>query len=512
MAQMPAQQGLAAHGHILNAGDMQAYARQGTVPLLADFRFTDTSALISPNVVVGLLRLAEFLILSSLGLAIGAVYLAPPNMVLNYHYLPAILAASAGTILMFQFLGLYTLQALMSYVRQAPRVMLGWTIMCAALVAAVFFFKAGDHFSRVWFAIWFASGAIALISTRLILSRFARAWARQGRLNRRAIIYGCDEHAKSLIAALEAERDSDIRICGLFDDRNDARTAPSVAGYPLLGNVNELMEFARKTRVDMLIVSLPLAAETRMQMLLRRLWVLPIDIRLAVQGTGLRFRPQAYSYIGNIPMLDLADKPIANWDFVLKWLFDKVVGMAALFVLAPVMALVAMAVKFDSSGPVLFRQRRYGFNNELIEVLKFRSMYVDMADQNAAKLVTKGDRRVTKVGRFIRRTSLDELPQLFNVLKGELSLVGPRPHALQAKAADHLYDEVVDGYFARHKVKPGITGWAQVHGWRGETDTREKIEKRVEHDLYYIENWSVFLDVYILFKTPFSLLKTDNAY
>ncbi len=162
---------------------------------------------------------------------------------------------------------------------------------------------------------------------------------------------------------------------------------------------------------------------------------------------------------------------------------------------------------------MFFRQKRYGFNNELIEVFKFRSMFVDQSDTNAAKLVTRGDPRVTKVGRFIRKTSIDELPQLFNVVfKGDLSLVGPRPHALHAKAENRLYDQVVDGYFARHKVKPGITGWAQVNGWRGETDTNEKIQRRVECDLYYIENWSVFFDFYIVATTPFALLKPENAY
>jgi lipopolysaccharide/colanic/teichoic acid biosynthesis glycosyltransferase len=182
-------------------------------------------------------------------------------------------------------------------------------------------------------------------------------------------------------------------------------------------------------------------------------------------------------------------------------------------VLSPLLIAVAVAVKLDSRGPILFRQKRFGFNNELIEVFKFRSMYIDKADENAAKLVTKNDPRVTRVGRFIRKTSLDELPQLFNVVfKGNLSLVGPRPHALHAKAEDRLYDQVVDGYFARHRVKPGITGWAQVNGWRGETDTSEKIQRRVEHDLHYIENWSVFFDLYILALTPFALAKSENAY
>jgi exopolysaccharide biosynthesis polyprenyl glycosylphosphotransferase len=198
---------------------------------------------------------------------------------------------------------------------------------------------------------------------------------------------------------------------------------------------------------------------------------------------------------------------------VLKWIFDKVVGTAMLILLSPLLLLTALAVKLDSPGPVLFRQKRFGFNNDLVEIFKFRSMYVDQLDQGADKLVTKADPRVTRVGRFIRKASLDELPQLLNVvLYGNLSLVGPRPHALQAKAADRLYDQVVDGYFARHRVKPGITGWAQIHGWRGETDTQEKIQKRVEHDLHYIENWSLLLDLLILLKTPASLIGNKNAF
>jgi exopolysaccharide biosynthesis polyprenyl glycosylphosphotransferase len=198
---------------------------------------------------------------------------------------------------------------------------------------------------------------------------------------------------------------------------------------------------------------------------------------------------------------------------VMKWLFDKIVGTLALICLSPLMLLVALAIKLDSKGPVFFKQRRYGFNNELVEVYKFRSLYTEHTDASASRLVTKNDPRVTRVGRFIRKTSIDELPQLLNVvLIGNLSLVGPRPHAVNAKAAEHLYDEAVDGYFARHRVKPGITGWAQIHGWRGETDSKEKIQRRVEHDLYYIENWSLLLDLSILLKTPFALLKSESAY
>src|SRR5204862_2304318 len=197
--------------------------------------------------------------------------------------------------------------------------------------------------------------------------------------------------------------------------------------------------------------------------------------------------PRAYSFAGTVPLIDIVDKPITDWDVVVKWVFDKSVAALALLALAPVMALVALAIKLDSKGPVLFRQKRHGFNNELIDVFKFRSMFVDQADANAAKLVTKGDPRVTRVGRFIRKTSLDELPQLFNVMRGELSLVGPRPHAVNAHTSERLFEQVVDGYFARHRVKPGVTGWAQINGWRGEIDTPEKIRRRTEYDLDYIE-------------------------
>jgi Undecaprenyl-phosphate glucose phosphotransferase len=286
-----------------------------------------------------------------------------------------------------------------------------------------------------------------------------------------------------------------------------------VAGCPKLGRVADLVEFARRTRVDLVLVSMPLSAETRVLEMLKQLWVLPVDIRLSAHMSKLRLTSRAYSYVGTLPVFDMADRPISDWNLVFKWLFDKIVAVVALLLLSPVMVVTAIAIKLESKGPVFFRQKRHGFNNELIEVFKFRSMYTDMSDAKATRLVTRDDPRVTKVGRIIRRTSIDELPQLFNVLMGQLSVVGPRPHALEAKAANLLYYEAVEGYFARHRVKPGMTGWAQINGWRGETDTIDKIMHRVSHDLYYIEHWSILLDLYIVVMTPISLLsKNENAY
>ncbi len=450
--------------------------------------------------------------LAAAGFAVATGWLGLGETFEDSRYVTAILMTALAAVIGTQRLELYTMASLTSPLRQLPKVAFAWSTALALLVATVFLLKAGVEFSRGWLLLWYVAGFAAAASFRYAASAQIHQWSHSSRLNRRAVVFGAGPQGLALIEALEADATSDVRICGVFDDRGSDRIAGGIRGYPMLGNIDELVAFCRSTPVDLLIVSLPLTAETRLLQILKKLWVLPLDIRLAAHANKLRFRPRAYSFVGAVPLIDLFDKPLADWDSLVKAAFDKTIAILALILLSPVMALVALAIKADSRGPVLFRQKRFGFNNELIDVYKFRSMYTDMTDTNAARLVTKDDPRVTRVGRFIRKSSLDELPQLFNVLRGTLSLVGPRPHALQAKAADQLYHEVVDGYFARHKVKPGITGWAQINGWRGETDTSEKIQKRVDCDLYYIENWSLILDVYILARTPFALLKSENAY
>ena len=468
----------------------------------------------SPIVVAGMVRAAEFMLIAMIGIAtyFGYVYNAYGH-VFDWYYIATAFAVAALAMIAFQAADIYQIQAFRNSVGQCARLTVAWAIVFLLLVAVVFFAQLGGMYSRLWLTSTFGIGLFALYASRLFLYGVVRRWTREGRLDRRAVVVGGGSPGEHLVTALDRQRDSDVRLVGVFDDRGDDRAPLACAGLQKLGTVDDLVEFARRTRVDLVIFSLPISAESRILQMLKKLWVLPVDIRLSAHTNKLQFRPRSYSYIGSVPVLDVFDRPIADWDVVMKWLFDKIVGGLALLAALPVMAIVAIAVRLDSRGPILFRQKRYGFNNELIEVFKFRSMYVEASDATAAKLVTKGDPRVTRVGRFIRKTSLDELPQLFNVgLKGNLSLVGPRPHAVHAKAVDRLYDEAVDGYFARHRVKPGITGWAQINGWRGETDNDEKIQRRVEHDLYYIENWSVLFDLYILVMTPFSLLKTENAY
>lgn len=476
------------------------------------FRSGGKVDLLSPVVVVGLVRFAEFAIAVLSGLALAVLYVGAPVVTADLLYGTVIVIAAAVTVIAFDLLGLYSMRALAAFPLSLPRLMLGWAAALAAAGVLIFFLKAGQEFSRVWLAVWMVVGGVAFASERAALALVLARLRNSGRLVRRAVIYGTGTLTDELLLALENEQASEIRIVGVFDDRGIARGAPSRSAGARLGTLDELVDAARAARVDLVIIALPLAGERRLHDVASRLSVLPADIRLPAGAMQLRLAPRLYSHLGSVAMLDLYDRPIADWGYVVKWLFDKSIGLAAVTMLAPVMLLVAAAIKLDSRGPVFFRQRRYGFNNELIEVFKFRSMHVDMTDHDASRLVTKGDPRVTRVGRFIRKTSLDELPQLFNVLKGDLSLVGPRPHAVSAKAQDRLYNEVVTRYYARHKVKPGITGWAQIRGWRGETDTEEKIEQRVSHDLYYIDNWSVFFDLYILVMTPLALLKSENAY
>ena len=468
--------------------------------------------LISTRVISSTVRSAEGLLVAIAGVFLAWFHPGYDNWEMTPFYAPLLVATAIALPLLAHAFGLYSMQAMLRPVENLARIATVWTTIFAAIAMTALLAKSGEAYSRIWLSSWFLLGLSLLVIERIATAQLMRAWNRNGQLSRHAVLVGGGKPAGDLMAAITSTEHSDIDVVGIFDDRDDLRSPLQVGQLRKLGNVSELVDFVRQARIDLLLVTLPLTAEDRMLQILKRLWVLPVDIRLSAYSQKFHYRPRAYSYIGNVPFLDVFDKPLGEWGSILKTIEDKVIAALALVLLSPLMLMVALAVRLDSKGPILFKQNRFGFNNELIGVYKFRSMYHDMRDADAAKLVTKGDPRVTRVGRFIRKTSLDELPQLFNVLRGELSLVGPRPHPTKAKAADQLYNDVVDGYFARHKVKPGITGWAQVNGWRGETDTTEKLQRRVEHDLYYIENWSLALDLYILWRTPIALLKAENAY
>jgi exopolysaccharide biosynthesis polyprenyl glycosylphosphotransferase len=373
----------------------------------------------------GLFRLLDFICLCAIGMAVNLLYLGNSEMLA--WYAPIVVCGSALSVLFLQIADCYQIPVL-----RAPRSAIGsiagaWVLAFGAMALSLFFMKSGDAFSRLWFAGWFVSGIGFLIIERFALGFALKHWLRNGVLERRAVIVCGGQRAQELIRSLESQPDNDIRILGVFDDRLDRRSPDLIAGYPKLGTVPELVEFVRLARVDMLIIALPMTAEKRILDLLRKLWILPVDIRIAAHASKLRFRPRSYSHVGKMAMLDVFDKPITDWDSVAKRAFDIFFSLVAIACLWPVMLAAAIAVKMTSKGPILFMQKRHGFNNEIINVYKFRSMYTDQSDPTAAKAVTKGDPRVTPVGRFLRKSSIDELPQFFNALKGDLSLVGPRP-------------------------------------------------------------------------------------
>jgi Undecaprenyl-phosphate glucose phosphotransferase len=407
----------------------------------------------------------------------------------------------------------YTIRALADFPRQALNLALAFALAIALWDAACVLANLdGAAMLRRWSLDWFAWGVGAGLAARAALALAIRVWTRRGALARRTVVVGGGEQALETIRRLEDSGKGALEILGLFDDRDRARWPEGLGRYRLLGAFDDLEHFCRNARVDLLIIALPLRAEERILHILQKLWALPVDVRISALGAKLRLRDRAYHFIGDVPFLPAFDKPLNDWAIALKTMFDRVGALALLVALSPLLALLALGVKLSSRGPALFVQKRYGFNNEEFGVYKFRTMYLDQCDFAGSKLVTRNDPRVTPFGAFLRRSSLDELPQLFNVLRGDLSLVGPRPHALKTSAAGRAYEQVVANYFARHRVKPGITGWAQVNGWRGETDTAEKIEQRVAHDLHYIEHWSVWLDIKILALTPLAVLGGRNAF
>lgn len=461
--------------------------------------------------IIGIVLLFDMMSMFAGGLA-SALALLPPHHGGDVFIGGVVLTISGLTVYILQRLWAYTIPALGIIARQIKSMLIG-LVGAFVLVTGGLFLAGVDVMAlRLWLLAWLLYALTVLPLFRFVTAAVISQAEARGELARRAVIVGGGKACEDLIARLEKTSEKTIRILGVFDDRGDERSPEAIGRYRKIGTFDELEQYCRDHYADLLIIALPATAEERILHLMRKLWELPIDVRIAAHTSRLKLSKRAYSYIGDVPFLAVFDRPLSDLNAAVKAVFDRIVAAIALVAFAPLMLLVALAVKMESKGPVFFRQPRHGFNNELISVYKFRSMYTDMADIHATKQVTKDDPRVTRVGRFIRKTSIDELPQLFNVLRGELSLVGPRPHATQTKVGSRLYQEVVDGYYARHRMKPGITGWAQINGWRGETDTAEKLERRVEHDLYYIEHWSLPFDLYILAMTPFSLLNTKNAY
>ena len=406
----------------------------------------------------------------------------------------------------------YGFRSMRALNRAAAIGLLSLAIGLGLLTAALAWAGADGPTLQGWMPVWFSASGVLMLASRTLLQFRITQLVRTGRLEHRIVLVGGGDDIAPLIHEIDRERGRGRRLCGFFDERLGNRSPAVIGGHHKTGDVDDLVEFARLAKIDTVIIAIPGASQERIRELLTRLFVLPVDIRV-IEGAEIpNSARRKRSTIGPYKLIEIYKRPIEGFSAVQKRLFDIVFGTIALVMFTPFMLATAVAIKLDSPGPVLFRQKRHGYNNKPIEVLKFRSMYTDLCDPTAVNAVRRGDARVTKVGRFIRRASIDELPQFINVIKGDLSLVGPRPHATTARTGDMLYDQIERAYSARHKVKPGVTGWAQIKGWRGEMNSEEKIRQRLEHDLYYIEHWSLWFDLKIVLLTPWSLVTTKNAY
>jgi Undecaprenyl-phosphate glucose phosphotransferase len=356
-----------------------------------------------------------------------------------------------------------------------------------------------------------AGAGVAIVSRGVLLGGLAGA-SRRLVVAQRVAVVGSGEAAARLIGWLEATEPRLVEVIGVFDDRSRERISDSALASLLRGSTADLIELYKNAPFDKIVIALPHSAEDRLLHLLRRLRQLPVDIALAPDLIGFRSAHQGQSEIAGLRLYKLTDRPIRGSQRLIKGAIDRLLSALALLFLSPLLLLVALAIRLDSRGPILFRQPRQGLGDSLFQVYKFRTMYADLGDAVGRRQTQRDDPRVTRVGAWLRRTSIDELPQLLNVLRGEMSLVGPRPHTPHMLIGDKQIFDLVDEYSFRHRVKPGITGLAQVNGYRGAIDTPEHLRARIDYDLYYIDHWSLWLDIKIMFRTAAICFTGVNAY
>jgi Undecaprenyl-phosphate glucose phosphotransferase len=459
------------------------------------------------------LRLYDVAVIACAGSMGYALYVLPGPRTLDNRYPGTIAVGVFVAAIAAHFFSAYRLESVFSRSLGAQRAIAAWLITFGSLLVVAYGLKLSEFYSRVWAVSWVLSAAGLMLVGRYVLSLVTLRWAKQGRFAFRTVIVGVGEQADELAARIAARGDGRTRIVGFVDDRDNPKGhLRSFHGHPVIPDIDQMIALVRRDAADEIIIALPWNQVQRVQELTMLLATASVRIRLAPDLAGLRFADRRVTTRAGVPMLTLFDRPISGWSHVFKLIEDQVAALVILAFTAPLMVLVAAAIKLESPGPIFFKQHRVGFNDQLFEVWKFRTMRSECADANGVVQATRNDLRVTRIGRILRKLSLDEMPQLFNVLKGDMSIIGPRPHAIMTMAEGKLFQEVVHRYAARHRVKPGITGWAQVNGWRGETDTIEKIRKRVEHDLYYIDNWSVWFDLYIVLRTLLALFRNANAY
>jgi len=434
----------------------------------------------------------------------------------------ATLATGEGFYSAYQMLGL--LAAMMTYLvfrridlteswqpgkpgSRGTQVLLNWVLLAGLLVAFGMATHLSETFAPRTVLLWLVS-VPALFFLMHVLARYGlRRLIPRLALRRSAVIVFANNSARMLGERLKGSEAYDLQ--GYFDDREEDRTGGGIPGVTLLGKARNAAQYVRDHQIEVVFVVLPDAGARRAMAVIDDLGDTTASLYYVPDFFMFSLLKAQVGEVESVPVLQVAESPFYGVDGLLKQLFDFIFAFFAVIAIAPVLLGVAIAVKLSSPGPVLFKQKRYGLNGKRFWVYKFRSMKMNAPDADKRQ-ATKDDDRITRVGRFIRKTSLDELPQFLNVLKGEMSVVGPRPHTV---AHNEHYRKQVSRYMLRHKVKPGVTGWAQVNGLRGETANIERMEERIRFDLEYIRNWSPLLDIKIIFLTVWTVVRGDeNAY
>lgn len=422
-----------------------------------------------------------------------------------HHYSLFLIPIWLTWVLLFKNIGLYKPRRIHSLFNEVLDVLKSSTISIIILITIGYFLKK-DAYSRSVFTYFWILSVTFLCIERLTLREILRIFRKRGYNTRNVIIVGAGDLGIKVADKIRDNRWSGLELIGFMDDK--APTGSKVNGTKVLGKIKELRQVIRDQKIDQIFIALPVQQYSKL---------LFITSVLSDELVTLRIVPDIYQAItlnagieefDGMPLINLTETPMYGWSVIVKRITDIIVSSTALIGLSPLFIIISLIIKLTSSGPVIFKQKRYGLDGKEIKVYKFRSMSVCEDGSNVSQ-AKKGDSRITKFGWLLRRTSLDELPQFLNVLQGRMSVVGPRPHAV---AHNEEYRKIVKSYMLRHKVKPGITGWAQVNGWRGETDTVDKMEKRVQYDLYYIENWSIWLDIKIILMTIWKGLVNKNAY
>ena len=461
----------------------------------------------SESIVAGLVGAADATVL----VVVGVFYylLIPGWDHATYQTYLTEIAINVGlTLSVFHYAGLYDCNTIVLWPSRMRQMVLLNALVTLILLTLALALRISDQFSQKWFFASFLTSSVLIFTLRGGGKVLIRQLASAGVLVRNVAIVGASGQAQHLVSRLRLEDAPWKRIVGIFDDRR-TRISRDVNGFPVLGNLDDLVRYVRSGKVHDVVITLPWSADDRLVTIIGKLRALPVHIYLGSDLIGYHFPRHREQMLEGVPVLEIASAPLTGWSGLIKKVEDRVIGCGVVVLLSPLLLLIAAAIRLDSPGPVLFRQKRYGFNNQEIVVYKFRSMHHNRPREQGVPQATKNDPRVTRVGRILRSTSLDELPQLFNVLQGNMSMVGPRPHAVEH---NEQYAQLIGGYHGRHRVKPGITGWAQINGFRGETDTVEKMRGRVEHDVFYIENWSLWFDLKIMILTAFAGWTHKNAY